>query len=54
MLRQLKDEYEKWRMNMNREKTEYLRTGKEEEEYKYLGSIISRDRTSEKGIAHRV
>lgn len=67
MLRKLIEEYEKWGMNMNRGKTEYLRIGEEQEdpdlqlrelkkceEYKYLGSMISSEGTSNDDIRYRV
>jgi len=68
MLRKLREEYGKWGMNMNLKKTEYmcigskseedpelqLRNMKECDEYKYLGSIISKEGTSNRDIAYRV
>ncbi|XP_044755011.1 uncharacterized protein LOC123313964 [Coccinella septempunctata] len=69
MLRKLKEEYEKWGLNINMKKTEYLHIGGEQEEedpslqlreirsckeYKYLGSIISKEGTSDNDIAYRV
>ncbi|XP_050502979.1 uncharacterized protein LOC126882213 [Diabrotica virgifera virgifera] len=66
MFRKLKKEYEKWGLNMNMSKTEYLKIGDDEEdpeleirttkrcnEYKYLGSIISKEGTTKRDIEKR-
>ena len=68
MLRKLGEEYERWGMIMNMHKTEYMCVGQNSqedpelqlrnikhcEEYKYLGSKISREGTSDRDITSRV
>lgn len=67
MFRKLLDSYKKWGLNINLKKTEYLVVGNVESdpeleinrnikkcnEFKYLGSIFSREGTSRKDIHHR-
>ncbi|XP_030768215.1 uncharacterized protein LOC115891796 [Sitophilus oryzae] len=67
MLRKLKEEYAEWGLKMNMTKTEYLKMAddgqvdrslelsniKQCEEYKYLGTIISQEGTSNRDIQHR-
>lgn len=67
MFRKLIEEYEKWGLKVNMDKTEYLKIGEEQEdqelqirkvkrgkEFKYLGSIISGEGTSRSDIQHRM
>ncbi|XP_030750903.1 uncharacterized protein LOC115878509 [Sitophilus oryzae] len=68
MLRKLDEEYDRWGLNINLTKTEYLKVGEEQtedpklhiheikrcSEYKYLGSIISEEENSKKDIHSRV
>ncbi|XP_030765787.1 uncharacterized protein LOC115889851 [Sitophilus oryzae] len=68
MFRKLEEEYDRWGLNINLTKTEYLKVGEEQtedselhiheikrcSEYKYLGSIISEEGNSKKDIHSRV
>lgn len=68
MLRKLKDEYENWGLNINMQKTEYMKVGgKQEDEdpelqirgikrttnYKYLGSILTEEGNTKADIKNR-
>ena len=67
MFRKLKEEYEKWGLNINTTKTEYLKIGDMQEdpdlqihrigkcsEFRYLGSIISEDGTTKNDTKNRI
>jgi Reverse transcriptase (RNA-dependent DNA polymerase) len=67
MFRKLLDAYQKWGLNINTKKTEYLLVGNDEidpelqintdikkcSEFKYLGSVFSKEGTSKKDICYR-
>ena len=67
MVRKLTDDYEKWGLKINTNKTEYLVIGENDSdpeveintsikkcnEYKYLGSFISQEGTSKKDVTYR-